>query len=113
MGGVFKVRRKLLANSQFQVGKQGNVVDSVLFGQTTGCMVQATTVTGVTGSFLAPEAAVGDFVWLTAGSLPVDVTIVAACVTAASTITASYYNSGSATATAATITAQYLIFSAS
>jgi len=113
MGGVFKVRRKLLANSQLQVGKQGNVVDSVLFGNTTGCMVQATTVTMVTGSLLAPQAAVGDMVFLTAGSLPADVYIQSACITAASTITASYYNAGSATATAVTVSAQYFIVSAS
>ena len=113
MGGVFKVRRKLLANSQMQVGKQGNVADQIVFGTTTGCMVQATTVTAVTGSFLAPNANAGDMVFLTAGSLPADVFIASACVTAASTITASYYNAGSATATAVTISAQYFIVSAS
>ena len=108
-----KVRRKLLANSQFQLGPNGNVLDQILSGVVTGCMNAATTVTMSTGSFVVANANAGDMVFLTPASLPADAALVSACVTAASVVTGSFYNSGSATAAESAITMQYFIISAS
>jgi hypothetical protein len=66
-----------------------------------------------TASFVVPNAVDGDIVALTPGSLPADMFLASASVTAASTITASLYNSGSATAAAVELTMQYILLSAS
>ena len=113
MGGVFKVRRKLLANSQLQVGKQGNVADQMQFGTAVGDFLSTGCLTMSTGSFVVANANAGDMVFLMAGSLPANIFIASACVTAASTITASFYNTGSGSATGVGITVNYLLISAS
>jgi len=110
----FKTRRTLISKGGTKTGSDGNIVRQIMAGTTTGCMNVATTVTQSTGSFvvagLPADALIIGFI---PGSLPADVFLPSASVTAASVITASFYNSGSATAAESAITMQYWAISAS
>lgn len=110
----FKVRRRLNATGGLAVGPTGgNYADAIHFGQVSASLPELATTETQVGSMLAPGVAEGDLVWLTPASLPSDAQIIAACATAASTITASYYNSGSATISTVDLTISYLAISPS
>ena len=110
---AFSASKTASFNGAFRVSSVGTSIQKIQTGTANGCHPTLTSdVLGV-GSILIPNAAVGDLVFLMPGSMLPLLNLLAACVTAASKVSASFYNSGSATSTESAITFQYILIQAS
>ena len=110
---AFSASKTASFNGAVRISSIGTSFSKIQAGTANGCHpTLAANVLGV-GSILIANAAVGDLVFLTPGSMPPTLTLISACITAASKVSASFYNSGSPSATESAITFQYFIITAS
>lgn len=112
----FKLRQSTLMTNNIQAGSLGNALSKLQFGKSTIYSPSFAATAGAsaaTGTFTISNAALGDMLFVTAGSVPVGLNITSACVTAAS-VASLYFNTSGCTGVASCqLTIQYLLLSGS
>ena len=109
LGGVHKVRRRLLAKGGMKVGSNGTTINKILAGTVSACVPVVNASAVGTGSMLIPDAEAGDRVILSGSQGSAGIGVYAAIATAACSVTACYFNPTGTNSSASTLTFSYIL----
>jgi hypothetical protein len=103
----FSASAKFSSSAQF--GTLGTAFTKIITGSAIITSPSMTAGSSASSLITIANVATGDFVFATAGSLPIYAELIGAYATAASVVTARFFNSGSVGASEAAVTLQYFI----